>query len=79
MSDNTILKYRKPRATKQRILTAEKYLRSIETIIDHLNYGTDQDVTGSVFDHSRNLKEMKNGREFLVDLIAWQKWKINKS
>tara|TARA_B100001250_G_C19487244_1_gene651386 strand:- start:362 stop:598 length:237 start_codon:yes stop_codon:yes gene_type:complete len=74
-----ILKYRKPRATKQRISTAESYLRSIQDIIENLNYGSEQEVTAALFEYTKNLKSMKAGREFLTDLIAWQKWKINKS
>ena len=79
MLDESIIKYRKPRATHSRISAAELFIQNIDRIIDTLQYGSEQDVTAILCEYSQSLKQIKVGREFLVDLIAWQKWKLNKA
>lgn len=71
------LKVRKPRATARRLKAAEAFLETTEKIVAMLQYGSEHDLAAIIVKYSQQLKEMNGGKEFLTDLIAWQRWKIN--
>lgn len=72
-------KVRKPRISPTKVQSAEHYLGTMHKIINMLQAGSDSDLLAVVMEYSKDIKSMQTGKEFLEDLIQWQKWRVNES
>lgn len=71
------VKIRKPRMTDKKIKSADHFLTTMHKIINMLTSGTDNDVIAVAMEYSKDIKAMEDGKEFLEDLVKWQRWRIN--
>ena len=74
------MKYRKPRFSKRRIEAAEQYLRTCSDFIrDGLNDEADkQSIVARNVSYKKNKKVMSVGKEFILDLILWQRSQLEE-
>ena len=74
------MKYRKPRFRPKRIAAAEQFLETAQKFIKDglaLENPTHNDIARNT-EHKKNRKPLSVGREFISDLILWQRSQLHK-
>ena len=77
------MKYRKPRFSQKRIESAQRFISAADEFIkDGINETqnlSEQRIASRNTEYAQNRKDLIIGREFIVDLLLWQKSQLNKS
>ena len=75
------MKYRKPRFSEKRIVAAQQYIKLASAFINEslVQQPSNDESAARITEYNKNKKSMSIGKEFITDLLLWQKSQLEAS